>query len=240
MHARCHFRPIRPAACAALTAALLLTAVQPAAAQLGWVLSHQKISDTQGGFTGLLNDLDTFGSSVAALGDLNGNDAGHAQGCAGRRTGCRDCPSIPDHRPGHAVPPDVSRRCAAARDDACALPGRRMAAERQGGAAVPDTEALATAGGPAAGPARASASSRRLSALVQRPQTARGAWCLDSRRCDGESSAAGTEDVPTARRLGAGHHREAAVCPRRSVLVRAGDRVPDQATRCGVSQEAVR
>lgn len=49
MNARCNSHPIWPAACAALTAAVLLTAAQPAAAQPAWVLSHQKISDTQGG-----------------------------------------------------------------------------------------------------------------------------------------------------------------------------------------------
>ena len=103
---------------------------------------------------------------------------------------------------------------------------QRLVQGSQGGSA---------AGGPSAGPARIAAASRRLSALVQRPQTARGVWCLDSRRCDGESSAAGTEDVPTARRLGAGRHRETSVCPRRSVLVRAGDRTPDETTRCSVS-----
>ena len=76
MNARCHSHPIRPAACAALTAALLLTAPQPAAAQPGWVLSHQKISDTQGGFTGILDFQDRFGSSAASLGDLDGDGVG--------------------------------------------------------------------------------------------------------------------------------------------------------------------
>ena len=71
MNARCNSHPIRPAACAALTAALLLIAVQPAAAQPGWILSHQKISDTAGGFTGILDDGDVFGWSVALLGDLD-------------------------------------------------------------------------------------------------------------------------------------------------------------------------
>ena len=58
---------------AALTAALVLTAAQPAAAQPGWVLSHQKISDTEGGFKGILADSDEFGTSVAKLGDLDGD-----------------------------------------------------------------------------------------------------------------------------------------------------------------------
>lgn len=39
----------------------------------GTVRAHQKISDTQGGFTGVLNDRDWFGSSVAALGDHDGD-----------------------------------------------------------------------------------------------------------------------------------------------------------------------
>lgn len=38
----------------------------------GTVMSHQKISDTQGGFTGTLDDFDVFGISVASLGDLDG------------------------------------------------------------------------------------------------------------------------------------------------------------------------
>ena len=76
MKTRCHSPPIWPAACAALTAALLLTAAQPAAAQPGWVLSHQKISDTQCGFMGVLDDADRFGRSVASLGDLDGDGVG--------------------------------------------------------------------------------------------------------------------------------------------------------------------
>ena len=46
--------------------------VQPSTAGpggLGWVLSHQKISDTEGGFVGTLDSLDNFGKSVASLGD---------------------------------------------------------------------------------------------------------------------------------------------------------------------------
>ena len=39
----------------------------------GTVKSHQKISDTEGGFTGTLNDGDNFGISVADLGDLDGD-----------------------------------------------------------------------------------------------------------------------------------------------------------------------
>ena len=39
----------------------------------GEVVSFQKISDTEGSFTATLDDLDHFGSSVAALGDVNGD-----------------------------------------------------------------------------------------------------------------------------------------------------------------------
>jgi hypothetical protein len=39
----------------------------------GAVKSHQKISSIAGGFTGDLDDVDTFGSSVADLGDLDGD-----------------------------------------------------------------------------------------------------------------------------------------------------------------------
>ncbi len=38
----------------------------------GEVLGHQKISDTAGGFGGLLDNVDLFGASVARLGDWNG------------------------------------------------------------------------------------------------------------------------------------------------------------------------
>lgn len=39
----------------------------------GTVKSHQKISDTQGGFSGTLSDRDYFGKSVTSLGDLDGD-----------------------------------------------------------------------------------------------------------------------------------------------------------------------
>ncbi|MCZ6851907.1 MAG: hypothetical protein O7F17_09720 [Planctomycetota bacterium] len=42
----------------------------------GWVLAQQKISDTQGGFTGTLGSFDVFGHSVTSLGDLNGDGVG--------------------------------------------------------------------------------------------------------------------------------------------------------------------
>ncbi|MCH8808055.1 MAG: FG-GAP repeat protein [Planctomycetes bacterium] len=40
------------------------------------VKSHQKISDHEGGFTGILDDRDNFGFSAAALGDLDGDGVG--------------------------------------------------------------------------------------------------------------------------------------------------------------------
>ena len=39
----------------------------------GTLKSHQKISDTQGGFTGKLDDYDNFGRSLVSLGDLDGD-----------------------------------------------------------------------------------------------------------------------------------------------------------------------
>ena len=39
----------------------------------GTVRSHQKISDTEGGFTGILDDSDGFGQAAASLGDLDGD-----------------------------------------------------------------------------------------------------------------------------------------------------------------------
>ena len=39
----------------------------------GTVKSEQKISDTKGGFSGVLDNFDDFGASVAGMGDLDGN-----------------------------------------------------------------------------------------------------------------------------------------------------------------------
>ncbi len=72
-HERTDTRWVSAAACAALTAALVLTAAGPAAAQNGWVLSHQKISDTKGKFQGVLDDSDFFGSTATSMGDLDGD-----------------------------------------------------------------------------------------------------------------------------------------------------------------------
>jgi hypothetical protein len=47
--------------------------VPNATGAIGEVLSHQKISDTEGGFTGVLDDWDYFGTSTASLGDLDGD-----------------------------------------------------------------------------------------------------------------------------------------------------------------------
>ncbi|MCZ6810709.1 MAG: hypothetical protein O7D97_01780, partial [Planctomycetota bacterium] len=55
---------------------LALATASGALSQPGWVLSNQKISDTEGGFTGTLEFLDLFGSSVASLGDLDGDGVG--------------------------------------------------------------------------------------------------------------------------------------------------------------------
>ena len=50
----------------------------------GTVKSHQKISDTEGGFTGTLDNGDRFGGSLAFIGDLDGNGVGDlAVGAAG-------------------------------------------------------------------------------------------------------------------------------------------------------------
>ena len=68
-------RLMHNAAQVVLLPALLLGA--PALmAQPGTVLSHQKISDTEGGFTGTLGNSDQFGTSVASLGDLDGDGVG--------------------------------------------------------------------------------------------------------------------------------------------------------------------
>ncbi|MBI4470513.1 MAG: FG-GAP repeat protein [Acidobacteria bacterium] len=42
-------------------------------AQVGTVKGHQKISATEGGFAGTLDDTDQFGITVAAVGDLDGD-----------------------------------------------------------------------------------------------------------------------------------------------------------------------
>ena len=54
--------------------------VHARAAQTGTVQSHQKISDTEGGFTGILDDVNYFGWSVAHL-------YSHRQACPEYRFG---------------------------------------------------------------------------------------------------------------------------------------------------------
>jgi hypothetical protein len=55
-------------------AVLLALALSPAlAAQVGTVQSEQKISETTGGFGGVLDPSDQFGRCVASLGDLDGD-----------------------------------------------------------------------------------------------------------------------------------------------------------------------
>jgi len=50
----------------------------------GTVESHQKISDTSGGFAGVLDDFDGFGRSVAGIGDLDGDGTPDQAGGAHR------------------------------------------------------------------------------------------------------------------------------------------------------------
>ncbi len=57
------------------TAALLLTAAHPAAVRFGMVLFHQKISDTEGELTGVLDNSDVVAAAMVSLGDLDGDGA---------------------------------------------------------------------------------------------------------------------------------------------------------------------
>ena len=59
---------------AVVALAMLGMLATPAQAQL--VKGFQKISDTEGGFEGVLNDGHFFGTSVAAIGDLDGDGVG--------------------------------------------------------------------------------------------------------------------------------------------------------------------
>ncbi len=59
-------RPAPDAASGAAAVTLILV-------KNGTLKSHQKISDTEGGFTGILDDGDYFGSLAASLGDLDGD-----------------------------------------------------------------------------------------------------------------------------------------------------------------------
>jgi hypothetical protein len=63
-----------------------LAVVSAARGQPGWVLYHQKISETEGDFTGILDDADFFGGSTASLGDLDGDGVGDLAVAAGGAT----------------------------------------------------------------------------------------------------------------------------------------------------------
>jgi len=63
----CNFRPTG----ALLVCLVVFLCSYSAPAQTGTVLSHQKISDVYGGFTGLVDVNDYFGISVTSLGDLD-------------------------------------------------------------------------------------------------------------------------------------------------------------------------
>ena len=65
-----------PSLALCITLVWALSAVAPAHGQPGTVLSHQKISDTEGGLTGTLDNFDLFGYSAASLGDLDGDGVG--------------------------------------------------------------------------------------------------------------------------------------------------------------------
>ena len=60
----------------ALLAGLPASVAEGGVISPGTVLSEQKISATEGGFTGALQDQDVFGVSAAALGDLDGDGVG--------------------------------------------------------------------------------------------------------------------------------------------------------------------
>ena len=57
----------------------------------GTVSSYQKISDTVGAFTGILDDGDRFGFSLAPMGDLNGDGGVRSSPQPCGRTHARAC-----------------------------------------------------------------------------------------------------------------------------------------------------
>ncbi|MBI4601404.1 MAG: FG-GAP repeat protein [Planctomycetes bacterium] len=83
----------RSGAAAGVALLVLLAGRGAAPAEPGRVRAYQKISDTEGGFAGVLDDIDVFGAWAAALGDLdcdgigdiavgapNDDDGGQARG----------------------------------------------------------------------------------------------------------------------------------------------------------------
>lgn len=67
------FHAVQSWSCFLLAALVAGSASASSLSQPGVVESHQKISDTEGDFTGILNSGDQFGSSLALLGDLDGD-----------------------------------------------------------------------------------------------------------------------------------------------------------------------
>ena len=61
-----------------LLAVSVCALAMPLGAQSGTVTSAQKISDSVGGFGGILDDYDAFGTSVVGIGDLDGDFIGDA------------------------------------------------------------------------------------------------------------------------------------------------------------------
>ncbi len=70
-HSLLFLTTLRHAACAVWLLTLTAALAQPVLAQFDLVLAEQKISDTVGGFDGMLDDGDLFGVSTANIGDLN-------------------------------------------------------------------------------------------------------------------------------------------------------------------------
>ncbi len=59
-----------------VVAVAALTIAPSALGQLGTVKTYQKISDTEGGFAGVLSDLDSFGSAASSPADLDDDGVG--------------------------------------------------------------------------------------------------------------------------------------------------------------------
>jgi hypothetical protein len=97
----------------------------------GTVKAHQKISDTEGGFTGVLDDSDFFGNSVAGLGDLNGDGVPDLAAGASRDDdgGIRDPGAVwmlflnRNHPPVANAGPDLTIECSSHTGTAITLDG---------------------------------------------------------------------------------------------------------------------